>query len=207
MVEFGRLVSSSALLLGLVAGGDRPPARHEVRPEASWLQERVNPQAKILQDFQDRLKSYMEVHKQAAKDGPKIHETEDPGELSAAQDALAARIRKARAQARQGDIFTPEIATEFRRLMYPEVKGRDGAETKATIKEDQPGPVRLKVNARYPDDQPLPTVPQRSHPQGCARQPHRGFHSKGHQVEETSCAARSRSCWLPAWLHRSRRRT
>jgi hypothetical protein len=159
MVEFGRLISSSALLLGLVAGGDRLLARQEVRPEASALQERVNPQAKILQDFQDRLKSYMEVHKQAAKDGPKIHETEDHGELSAAQDGLAARIRRARAKARQGDIFTPEIATEFRRLMYPEVKGREGAETKATIKEDQPGPVRLKVNARYPDDQPLPTVP------------------------------------------------
>jgi hypothetical protein len=43
--------------------------------------------------------------------------------------------------------------------MYPEVKGRDGAETKAAIKDDQPGTVRISVNARYPDDEPLPQVP------------------------------------------------
>ena len=43
--------------------------------------------------------------------------------------------------------------------MYPELKGEEGAETKRAIKEDQPAAVALTVNARYPDDQPLPTVP------------------------------------------------
>lgn len=148
MLKLGRTLA--VLLLGLSAAGDRIVATQE---------KRVNPQAEILQDFQDRVKKYMEVHKKAAQDSPKMKETKDPAEIKAAQDALATNIRAARANAKQGEIFTPEIAGHLRRLMYPEVKGPEGAETKKAIKEDEPGPIRLKVNARYPDDEPLPTVP------------------------------------------------
>jgi hypothetical protein len=150
---------ASALLLGLTAGGDLSLAHEGVVPRLGLQEERVNPHAKVLQDFQDRVKTYMELRKQAAGDSPKMEETKDAGKIVAAQDGLAARIRQARANAKQGDIFTPEIARQFRRLMYPEVKGRDGAETKAAIKDDQPGTVRISVNARYPDDEPLPQVP------------------------------------------------
>jgi hypothetical protein len=158
MVKLRRTMAS-ALLLGLTAGGDLSLAHEGVVPRLGLQEERVNPQAKVLQDFQDRVKTYMEVRKQAAGDSPKMEETKDAGKIVAAQDGLAARIRQARANAKQGDIFTPEIARQFRRLMYPEVKGRDGAETKAAINDDQPGTVRISVNARYPDDEPLPQVP------------------------------------------------
>jgi hypothetical protein len=119
----------------------------------------VNPEAKLLADFQERVKKYVELHKNMAKQTPPIKETEDPGKIKAAQDALAAKIQAARANARQGEIFTPEIARQFRRLMYPEVKGPDGPETRQALKEDAPGVVPLKVNGRYPDHEPLPTVP------------------------------------------------
>ncbi len=41
------------------------------------------------------------------------------------------------------------------------MKGPDGTETKKAIKEDGPAPasVPFKVNAAYPENQPLPTVP------------------------------------------------
>ena len=158
MVKLRRTMAS-ALLLGLTAGGDLSLVHEGVVPRLGLQEERVNPQAKVLQDFQDRVKTYMELRKQAAGDSPKMEETKDAGKIVAAQDGLAARIRQARANAKQGDIFTPEIARQFRRLMYPEVKGWEGAETKAAINDDQPGTVRISVNARYPDDEPLPQVP------------------------------------------------
>ena len=119
----------------------------------------VNPDAKVLQDYQERIKKYLEIHKKA--DVPKMKETKDPADIKQAQEALAAAVRAARPNAKQGEIFTPEIAKLFRRLMYPEVTGSDGAEAKQTMKEDGPAPksVTLKVNARYPDEQPLPTMP------------------------------------------------
>jgi hypothetical protein len=121
----------------------------------------TNPDATLLVDFQERVKKYLELHKTAKKDAPAIKETKDAAAIKGAQDAVAARIRELRATAKQGEIFTPEIAKVFRRLMYPEVTGADGAETKQTLKEDAPASktVSLKVNARYPDEQPLPTMP------------------------------------------------
>jgi hypothetical protein len=117
----------------------------------------VNADAKILQDYQERIKKYLEIHKKA--DVPKMKETNDPADIQRAQEALAAAVRAARPNAKQGEIFTPEIAKKLRSLMNPEVKGPGTKETRAAIKEDQPAKVALKVNARYPDDQPLPTVP------------------------------------------------
>ena len=121
----------------------------------------TNPDAKLQVDYQDRVKKYFELHKSARKDAPPIKETKDAGAIKAAQDALATKIRALRPAARQGEIFTPEIAKLFRRLMYPETTGTEGAETKQTLKEDAPprAAITLKVNARYPDEQPLPTMP------------------------------------------------
>jgi hypothetical protein len=124
-------------------------------------QQKVNPDALLLQDFKERVDRYMELHNRLEKQAPRLKETEDPAQIKASQDGLASKIREARAGARQGDIFTADVARLFRRLLSPEVKGRDGAETKAAIKDDAPPPgtVVLKVNARYPDNAPLPTVP------------------------------------------------
>jgi hypothetical protein len=119
----------------------------------------VNADARVQQDFQQRVKKYQSVRKQTAKQGPALKETSDPAKIKTAQDSLAANIRAARSDARPGDIFTPEIRALFRRLMYPELKGADGAATKELIKEDEPVGVRLEVNASYPDDEPMPTVP------------------------------------------------
>ena len=121
----------------------------------------VNPDAKLMQDFQARVQSYLDLQKKLKKQGPPVKESADPAQINAAQETLAQNIRAARKDARPGEIFTPEIRQLFRRLMYPELKGPDAAETKQAIKEDAPRPatVPLKVNARYPESQPLPTVP------------------------------------------------
>lgn len=120
-----------------------------------------NPDAPLLRDFQARVEQYWDLHKKLQKEGPPMKETSDPAKINAAQDALTQNIREARKDARAGEIFTPEIRQLFRRLMYPELKGPDAADTKAAIKEDAPAPgsFAIKVNATYPESQPLPTVP------------------------------------------------
>jgi hypothetical protein len=119
----------------------------------------VNPEALVLADFKQRIDKYMEMHKRLEKEVPPLKKTEDPATIQASEDALAAAIRRDRANAKQGDIFTPQIAERLRSLMYPETTGQKGAETRKTIKEDAPVAVTLKVNAGYPDKAPLPTVP------------------------------------------------
>jgi hypothetical protein len=123
-------------------------------------QKAPNPDALALADFQERVKEYVEVHKEAAKDAPALKETSDPAKIREAQLALAKKIAAARTNAQPGDIFTPEVRTRFRQLMYPELKGAEGRETRQEIKEDKPTkPVPFKVNAPYPEGEPLPTMP------------------------------------------------
>ena len=124
-------------------------------------QEKVNPDAATLQDFQRRIEAYIKLRNRADNGAPPLKETSDPAKIKAAQMELAKRIRESRATAHHRDIFTPEVEKLFRRLLYPEMKGPDAAETKKAIKDDapKPGTVPFKVNATYPENQPLPTVP------------------------------------------------
>ena len=138
------------------AEGDRRPPRLEVPP----TQARVNADAQILTDFKSRIDKYMELHNKLEKESPPLKETKEAAKIQASQDTLAAKIRTARATAKQGDIFTPEVRELFRRLMYPETKGTTGQQNKAAMKEEagELKAVVLKVNARYPDSAPLMTV-------------------------------------------------
>lgn len=159
MAKFGLVVG---VLLAAVEAGvsiGYIEARGSVRHEL--LQAQVNPRAQVLQEFQDRIEKYMELHNKAKQQAPPLKESENPAEIKQAEDALAASIRASRAGAKQGDVFSPEISRLFRSLIYPETKGTEGAETKEAIRDAQPdgAAFKLKVNARYPKDEPLPTVP------------------------------------------------
>jgi hypothetical protein len=154
----------------------KPPApKISTATKEKAAEQNANPDALVLADFQKRIDAYMAIHKDAAKDAPPRKETNNPVEIKAAQDALGAKIRAARAMAKAGDIMTPEIQNKFRRVMYPIVtspapQGTAGREVKKDIKEElkenseerkEEGgkPVVLKVNATYPNDTPLPTTP------------------------------------------------
>jgi hypothetical protein len=145
------------VLFGASAAHTGPAMPADANPLA--IQDRVNADALVLQSFKERIDAYVDLHKKAAGEGPRLKESEEPAEIHQAQDALAARIRAARAGARPGDIFTPEIRVRFRQLLYPETKGEKGADAKAILKDDAPAAVPLKVNAKYPEGAPLPTVP------------------------------------------------
>ena len=142
----------------------KPQISDATRQKAA--EDNANPDALVLADFQKRIDTYMAIHKAAAKDSLPIKETNNPAEIKAAQQALGAKIRAARADAKPGDVLTPEIRNKFRRLMYPVVQGTGGRETKEELEEDVhekdegiPKKVLLKVNANYPEGNPLPTAP------------------------------------------------
>ena len=134
-------------------------AAAQTASQKSPVQKETNPDALLLVDYQKRIKQYMDVRGDVDKGAAEQKETSSPEKIRQAQVILAERIRTARKTAKAGDIFTPEIRTMFRRLMYPELKGAEGRETKETIKADAPKAVPLKVNTPYPDGAPRPTVP------------------------------------------------
>jgi hypothetical protein len=116
----------------------------------------VNPDAQLLLEFKERVDTYIQLRNKADDGAPPLEKTEDVAKIRQAQFALVERIKAARPGAKQGDIFTPAIASHFKRLARPPAKETG---SKAILKEDNPGPVAFKVNERYPDKEPLATVP------------------------------------------------
>ena len=118
----------------------------------------VNADAKVVADFQARVKSYHDLRDKVDEGAARQTQTKDPEKLVAEKKVLADRVIAARSGAKLGDIFTPEVQTVFKQLLKPAFKGADGAENKKTIKEESPA-IAVKVNAPYPEKQPLSTVP------------------------------------------------
>ena len=114
-----------------------------------------------LVEFNQRLKEYGTIRNEANRGASKQRETNDPSKISDARASLAAKIREKRATAKQGDILSPHIQQHFRKFLAPEMTGTKGQNTKGSIKDEAPAPgsVKLAINADYPKDQPLGTVP------------------------------------------------
>jgi hypothetical protein len=138
---------------------EREAAKSSIVQEAN--QSGGNADAAILKDFKERIDKYVDIYEGAAKSNAKPKESSDPAKIIATQDALAARIRAARPTAKQGDIFTAEVRSRFRRMLAPALKGEDGRDAKALMKDDAPPPgsIPFEVNAKYPEGAPVPTVP------------------------------------------------
>jgi hypothetical protein len=122
----------------------------------------TNSDAKLMADFKAKVDDYLKLRKGLeGKSQAPIKKTDDPNELLANQKALGAQVRAARATAKRGDFFTPATQAQFRRLVTPPLKGSDGHENKLAIKDDAPEPkdIPFRVNAEYPRDEALSTVP------------------------------------------------
>jgi hypothetical protein len=112
----------------------------------------------ILRDFQKRVASYVDVQKRLAQQGAPMASTSDPAKMNVSENALAARLKTTRSNAKQGDIFAPPIAVRLRQLMDPELRGRAAAETRSAIRDEAPPKFALRVNAVFPEGA-LPTMP------------------------------------------------
>jgi hypothetical protein len=164
--SIGVIGVACALGAGTAHAQKPPKPQISEATKARAAETNTNPEAQLLVDFHKRVDAYMAIHKAAAKDSLSIKQTKNPADIKAAQLALAAHIRAARANAKPGDILTPEIRNKFRRLMFPELKGTAGREVKEELEEDvhekdegAPKKVIYKVNAAYPDGNALPTTP------------------------------------------------
>ena len=112
-----------------------------------------------LEQFQKQVEAYLKVRKTVADQLPKLRATPSAEELAARATALALNLAKARAGAPQGAIFTPEIATEFRRLGKLALDGGDGTRVHKSLARSEPVKGTVHVNDAYPAAVPLQSMP------------------------------------------------
>ena len=146
---------------GRESDGSRPGA-DQAKPAAAPsapADQPVNPDAKALEGFLQRVNEYVALHQKLEDTLPKLSKEATPVDIDRHQRALGKLIQNARRQSKQGDIFTPESQAVIQRLLARVFGGPDGAALKASIMDENPGIPKLKVNDRYPDTVPVSTIP------------------------------------------------
>jgi hypothetical protein len=118
----------------------------------------VNPFAKSMADFKQRVDDYLKLRDEITRTIPEVKETGDPAKISAREQALGKAIAKARSTAKPGDIVGPDMAVHFKRILAEDWKSRSPADRKALFNELPKG-VQIKINQPYPTTLPLVSVP------------------------------------------------
>jgi len=135
------------------------PASFVLKAQGLPAQEGVNPDALIIQDFENRVSEYAKLHKAIEAKMPALKPTDSSEKNTHQQHELAEGIRKARRGAKQGDIFTPQIHAEFHRLIAIAMQGQNTARINTSLRHAEPARLRLRINADYPASVPLQSTP------------------------------------------------
>ena len=114
--------------------------------------------AVFIKEFYARISKYLDLRKKAAGSPPKP--TKSATKLAESKNAMAEKIQAARADAKRGDIFTPEIEVYFRKRIAAALRGRNGTKIRSSLRHAEPvHGIQLHVNQPYPDGVPLQSVP------------------------------------------------
>jgi hypothetical protein len=126
---------------------------------AAWAGTSINPDAAVTQKFVKSVSEYQSLRKDLESKLPRLKATGSPYTIAEHQQALAQAIRAARADFKQGDIFTPAVCAEFKRLASLAKQGGNAWRIEKSLADAEPVKFRVKVNEIYP-----PGVPQQSMP-------------------------------------------
>jgi hypothetical protein len=127
--------------------------------EVAQEKPRVNADAALSVEFLKGVQAYVDLHKKLEATLPPRPEHATPAEIAAHEQALAKLIVGARGRAKQGDLFPQRVRAYLRRQIGGVLRGPDGAVIRRSLMEDNPGKVRLRCNARYPEGLPITTMP------------------------------------------------
>jgi len=113
---------------------------------------------KIVNDFEARVSNYLDSRKKDAGNTGRPSNSAD--KVSQTQENVASKTKALRVNATQGDIFTPEITTYFRRQIANAFTGPEGTKIRASLRHAEPVQgITLRVNEEYPEGTPLQSTP------------------------------------------------
>ena len=123
-----------------------PPA---VSAHGASAQPRVNTDAKTMAEFEKRVQEYGALHRKLEATLTDLPKEATPQQIDDHQRALGKLIQSARANAKPGDLFTPDMGKVTRRLLARVFRRPDGQQVKRSILDEC---TRTRANA---GEQPL----------------------------------------------------
>lgn len=112
----------------------------------------------VINDFNHRIQQYLDARKKAQPGSPP--QSSDAEKLVLYRDRFRDNLVSTRLNAKQGDLFTPEISNYFKRQIAATLNGPHGRRILASMKRAEPvHGIPIKVNGKYPANVPLQSTP------------------------------------------------
>lgn len=109
--------------------------------------------------FEARVKAYGRMRESIEEKMPKLPKDSTPEQIEAHETEFERRVRAARANAKPGQMFTPDIAAFIRALIKSEFKGTERKALRESVLEADTKGVPLRVNYAYPETKELVEMP------------------------------------------------
>lgn len=110
--------------------------------------------------FDQHVKEYVKLREGLENKMPKLPEDSKPEQIEAHKASFQNTVRTARAGAKPGDLFGPDIAEYIRLIIRDEYKGQERKELREkVVVEAETKAVPLRVNYPYPESEELMDMP------------------------------------------------
>lgn len=135
----------------------------------------VEMDTRVLAKFEHEIADYIDERRHLAKHIPDLGPDATALAIDTYRQTMAKAIQAERKNARQGDIFKPEVEAAFRRVLARELAGPEREQILNAIKQGNPAvesvpnqadptkvhaaPVRVAVNVAYNEDAPVSSMP------------------------------------------------
>jgi hypothetical protein len=113
----------------------------------------------VVANFESRVKDYVKLRNDVKAKLPKLSKDSTPEQIAAHEKAAVEALRKARANAKPGDLFTKDIAQYIRTTVKTEFKGTDEKEIRKVVLDDETKPIALRINYEYPEANAFTEMP------------------------------------------------
>jgi hypothetical protein len=113
----------------------------------------TEPRDPALHQFNTAVQEYTALHRELERQLPPPRVTADAPDIFESSDALAAALRAVRVNAREGDLFTPDVAVYLRRRIADTLTARGFVPEEvvaASLEEANPEAPLPEVNGRFP---------------------------------------------------------
>ena len=118
-------------------------------------------ESRVAGIFTARVQQYLKLRTGLEASMPTLKPTNEAARIAEHQHTLANNVVQARLNARQGDIFTPEVTRYFLAIIRSEFQGPNSRVAQETKRQNDPEKpiVQLRVNDIYPAESPLTAMP------------------------------------------------
>ena len=110
-------------------------------------------------EFDKRLKAYINLRNRVKDKLPKLSKDSTPEQIESYRKSFAEQLRSARSGARSGDLFRAGVAAYIRKTLRTEFQGKDRAELREIVFDEETAGVPMRVNHPYPEKKEFTEMP------------------------------------------------